>query len=120
MTDYTYRASVPPERGAALAAARRGWHVIPLIAGTKRPAVRDWEHWATCELGRIRTTWPLVHESVGDNVAQARRGPRRLPGVGIACGPSGLVVVDLDVPKPGQTPPPQYLGRVMTGEIKTG
>jgi Bifunctional DNA primase/polymerase, N-terminal len=29
-------------------------------------------------------------------------------GVGIACGPSGLVVIDLDVPKPGELPPPAW------------
>ncbi|SFQ29253.1 bifunctional DNA primase/polymerase [Actinomadura madurae] len=28
--------------------------------------------------------------------------------VGIACGPSGLVVIDLDVPKPGEHPPPEW------------
>src|SRR3954454_15315085 len=105
MTGYTYRASIPVERAAALAAGRRGWPVIPLLPGTKRPAVRDWEHWATCDTGRIRTTWPLARspEPPDSQPADQRpRQPRQLPGVGIACGPSGLVVVDLDVPKPDQ------------------
>ncbi|GLZ09534.1 hypothetical protein Acsp03_70000 [Actinomadura sp. NBRC 104412] len=28
--------------------------------------------------------------------------------IGIACGPSGLVVIDLDIPKPGERPPPEW------------
>ncbi|MGW2885254.1 bifunctional DNA primase/polymerase [Streptomyces griseoruber] len=83
---------------AALDAAERGWHVFPLRPGTKRPALhgeqscpgtgpcagghRKWEERATCDPDRIRATWA--------------HGPFN---VGIATGPSGLVVVDLDVPK---------------------
>lgn len=73
---------------AALTAARRGWHVFPLIPNDKRPAVEAWENRATVDEARITRCWSA--------------GPY---GVGIACGPSGLVVVDLDQPKPGQTPP---------------
>ncbi|MEU3242031.1 bifunctional DNA primase/polymerase [Streptomyces sp. NPDC006875] len=83
---------------AALTAAERGWHVFPLRPGTKRPALhgeascpntgpcasghRKWEQRATTDPDRIRATWS--------------RGPFN---VGIATGPSGLLVVDLDVPK---------------------
>ncbi|MEU2955424.1 bifunctional DNA primase/polymerase [Streptomyces xanthochromogenes] len=83
---------------AALRAAERGWHVFPLRPGTKRPALhgeaacpgtgpcagghRKWEQRATTDGDRIRATW--------------ERAPFN---VGIATGPSGLVVVDLDVPK---------------------
>ncbi|MGY4743343.1 bifunctional DNA primase/polymerase [Streptomyces sp. ATMOS53] len=83
---------------AALAAAERGWHVFPLRPGTKRPALHGsnacprtgvcarghlkWEQRATCDPDRIRATWS--------------HGPFN---VGIATGPSGLVVVDLDMPK---------------------
>ncbi|MEU5516100.1 bifunctional DNA primase/polymerase [Streptomyces griseoaurantiacus] len=83
---------------AALDAAARGWHVFPLRPGTKRPALhgetacpgtgpcerghRKWEQRATTDPGRIRATWS--------------RAPYN---VGIATGPSGLVVVDLDLPK---------------------
>jgi Bifunctional DNA primase/polymerase, N-terminal len=73
---------------AALTAAERGWHVFPLVPDAKRPAVEDWEGRATTDPTRIRRCWSA--------------GPY---GVGIACGPSRLVVVDLDQPKPGQTPP---------------
>ncbi|MFI9242335.1 bifunctional DNA primase/polymerase [Streptomyces sp. NPDC053086] len=83
---------------AALDAAERSWHVFPLRPGTKRPALhgeqacpgtgpcarghRKWEERATCDPDRIRATWS--------------HGPFN---VGIATGPSGLLVVDLDVPK---------------------
>lgn len=83
---------------AALDAAERGWAVLPLRPGAKRPALhggvvcpgigdcagghRKWEERATIDPDRIRRAW-------GD-----------LPfNVGIATGPSGLVVVDLDMPK---------------------
>ncbi|MEU6530447.1 bifunctional DNA primase/polymerase [Streptomyces sp. NPDC046928] len=83
---------------AALDAAARGWHVFPLRPGTKRPALhgeksctrtgecasghRKWEQRATTDPDRIRAAWS--------------RAPFN---VGIATGPSGLVVVDLDTPE---------------------
>ncbi len=76
---------------AALDAAARGWHVFPLRPDDKRPAVTRWEERATTDGDRIRRCWTA--------------GPY---GVGIACGPSGLVVIDLDTPKPEQTPPPEW------------
>ncbi|GII20843.1 bifunctional DNA primase/polymerase [Planosporangium mesophilum] len=95
----------------ALDAAARGWHVFPLRHNDKRPAFPDhaaehctgrdprcravgthvgWEARATTDPDRITRAWRITSFNVG-----------------IACGPSGLVVVDLDVPKPGQTPPPE-------------
>ncbi|GGQ82004.1 bifunctional DNA primase/polymerase [Streptomyces asoensis] len=83
---------------AALDASAHGWHVFPLRPGTKRPALhgeqacprtgpcagghRKWEERATTDPDRIRATWS--------------HGPFN---VGIATGPSGLLVVDLDMPK---------------------
>ncbi|MGW2352129.1 bifunctional DNA primase/polymerase [Actinacidiphila glaucinigra] len=83
---------------AALDAAERGWTVFPLRPGSKRPALhgeascprtgpceaghRKWEQRATTDPKRIRATWS--------------QGPFN---VGIATGPSGLLVVDLDMPK---------------------
>ena len=90
---------------AALAAAERGWHVFPLAPDSKYPALHGqdacprtgpcatghlgWEQRATTDPGRIRQCW--------------QAGPF---GIGLATGPSGLVVIDLDTPKhPGDTPP---------------
>ncbi|WP_406125630.1 bifunctional DNA primase/polymerase [Streptomyces canus] len=83
---------------AALDAAERGWHVFPLRPGTKRPALhgeaacarvgsceaghRKWEQRATTDPDRIQAAWSQAPFNVG-----------------IATGPSGLVVVDLDLPK---------------------
>ncbi|HEX5495242.1 MAG TPA: bifunctional DNA primase/polymerase [Mycobacteriales bacterium] len=74
---------------AALHAAECGWPVFPLRPDDKRPAVRDWESRATTDPDRITRCWSA--------------GPYN---VGVACGPSGLVVVDLDQPKPDDNGPP--------------
>ncbi|MFI6893967.1 bifunctional DNA primase/polymerase [Streptomyces sp. NPDC050256] len=87
---------------AALLAAEHGWHVFPLRPGDKRPALhgeqvcprlgdcagghRKWEDRATIDPDRIRRAWA-----------------DRPFNVGIATGPSGLVVVDLDMPKPNSS-----------------
>lgn len=103
MTDKTSTALL----AAALAAAARGWHVFPLRPGTKVPALhghescpgtdacRDghvgWEQRATTDPDRIRAAWS--------------HGPFN---IGLATGPSGLLVVDLDTAKPGQTTPADW------------
>lgn len=74
----------------ASAMAESGWHVFPLVPGGKRPVVRNWEQRATVDPERIARCW-----STGDY------------NIGIATGPSGLLVVDLDVMKPGQDGPPE-------------
>lgn len=66
----------------AVAAAIRGWAVFPCRPGDKRPMVDRWEQRACSDPGRVAQYWPD-----GANV-------------GIACGPSGLVVVDLDCHEP--------------------
>ncbi|MFE2502303.1 bifunctional DNA primase/polymerase [Streptomyces rubiginosohelvolus] len=80
---------------AALDAAERGWRVFPLRPRDKRPALhgeaacpgtgdcaaghRKWEQRATTDPDRIRAAWSAGAFNVG-----------------LATGPSGLVVVDLD------------------------
>ncbi len=92
-------ASVPtraPRRPAmldvALNCAARGWPVFPIRPRSKRPpAVTNWENRATTDPARIARCW--------------QHGPYN---VGIATGPARLVVIDLDVPKPGHAPPPEW------------
>ena len=81
---------------AALDAAGRGWHVFPLRPGTKVPAVRHWEHEATTDTAQIKELWTAdLRRRDWWHVPEPRN-------VGIACGPSKLVVLDLDLAKPGQ------------------
>lgn len=47
-----------------------------------------WEQRATTDPARITRAWSMAPYNVG-----------------IATGPSGLIVIDLDVPKPGEEPP---------------
>ncbi|MFD4141164.1 bifunctional DNA primase/polymerase [Streptomyces sp. NPDC058572] len=83
---------------AALDAAARGWPVLPLRPGGKRPALHGenactgtgpcagghvkWEQRATTAPDRIHAAWSAGAFNVG-----------------IATGPAGLLVVDLDKPK---------------------
>jgi hypothetical protein len=95
---------------AALEAAYYGWHVFPLRPGTKRPARPDhdaarcdgtdprcrnghtgWEQRATTDPARIRRAWTAAPFNIG-----------------IACGPSRLIVVDLDTPKLTDSPPREW------------
>lgn len=78
----------------AIAAARRGWHVFPLRTRAKRPVrtFTDWERHATRDEKAICAYW----------------GAHPAHNVAVACGPSGLVVVDVDTPKEDETPPPEW------------
>ena len=88
----THQRSTPLLLRAALAAADAGLHVFPVRPYGKAPAVRDWEHAATTDPATITDRWRL-----------------RPFNIGIATGPSGLLVVDLDTAR-GSTPPPLWAG----------
>lgn len=92
---------------SALTAASHGWHVFPLRPHDKRPARPD--HSAD----QCRRTDPRCRSGHSGWEARATTDPDRITrawqcsnyNVGIACGPSGLVVIDLDIAKEGQCPP---------------
>ncbi|GEM_PF-732239 len=97
---------------AALNCAAHGWHVFPIRPRAKKPPAfpdhnaatctgtdprcrsghTGWEPRATTDPGRIRRAWAHTPYNIG-----------------IATGPSHLVVIDLDTPKPGQAPPPAWV-----------
>jgi hypothetical protein len=73
---------IRPLLRSALSLAERGWHVFPCVPGAKRPALRgSWQDHASIEPARILAWWSRAGYNIG-----------------IACGLSGLVVIDLDVP----------------------
>lgn len=79
-------------RAWALHLAARGWHVFPITPGAKKPPVIDrWETRASTDSDQIHRWWHHTPYSIG-----------------IATGPSGLVVVDLGTTKHGQRPPDRW------------
>ncbi|MFE9575366.1 bifunctional DNA primase/polymerase [Nocardia sp. NPDC006044] len=73
-------APAPNLLDAAITHAERGFHVFPLAPHTKVPVFKKWEDKATGDLDRIRRWW--------------RRRPH--DNIAVACGPSGVHVLDLD------------------------
>jgi Bifunctional DNA primase/polymerase, N-terminal len=88
---------------SALGYAARGMHVFPVRVGRKQPLWDRWESRATRDPDTIRRVW--------------NRAPYN---VGVACGPSGLVIIDLDVLKSGSDGPPKpYPGATCGTEVLT-
>tara|TARA_R110000823_G_C15696889_1_gene476006 strand:+ start:69 stop:527 length:459 start_codon:yes stop_codon:yes gene_type:complete len=67
----------------AVAYAKRGWHVLPVFAGDKRPYF---------------PLAPAGYKSATNDVATVEKWFSDNPhlNIGIACAPSGLVVMDID------------------------
>jgi hypothetical protein len=79
-------------RAWALHFAARGWHVFPITPGAKKPPVIDrWETRGSTDPNQIHHWWRHTAYSIG-----------------IATGPSRLVVVDLDTRKHGQSTPDRW------------
>ncbi|MFT2016320.1 bifunctional DNA primase/polymerase [Streptomyces sp. 796.1] len=76
----------------AVTAQQAGWHIFPCRPGEKTPLL-EWADAATNDLRTITTWWA--------------RHPRA--NIGVACKPSGLLVVDCDMPKPS------YVAAVLAG-----
>lgn len=93
---------------AALDAAERGWPVFPLRPDDKRPAGHAE---ARCPgSGRCAAGHRTPEQRATTSQADIERCWGTAPyNVGIATGPAGLLVVDLDIPKDDDgAPPPQW------------
>jgi len=75
--------------GWALYLAGRGWPVLPLTPGDKTPFLSDWESRASTDPDLIGPYFTKYYDH----------------NIGIATGPAGLIVIDLDQPKPSQATP---------------
>ncbi|MFF3859187.1 bifunctional DNA primase/polymerase [Streptomyces sp. NPDC002209] len=83
---------------AALTAAAAGWPVFPLRPGDKRPALHGEDQCTLtgpCTGGHVK--WE--QRATTDRAAIIRCWTHKPYNVGIATGPAGLLVVDLDKPK---------------------
>jgi Bifunctional DNA primase/polymerase, N-terminal len=104
---------------AALRYAERGWYVFPLRPNDKRPAC------PAHPADRCEGNDPFCRDGHTGWAQRATTDPARITrawssspyGLAIATGPSALVVVDTDLPKPGQdTPQPSQHHNVACGE----
>lgn len=69
----------------ALHLAEHDWPLFPLAVGSKKPAVRAWEKRATTDTDRITRCWGTGRYNIG-----------------LATGPAGLLVIDLDTTDNGE------------------
>lgn len=70
-------------KAAALAHAKNGFYVIPLVENSKRPLISDWQNRATTNPLQIDSWWTEYPNA----------------NIGIACEVSNLIVIDLDTSK---------------------
>ena len=78
-------------KASALAHAKNGFYVIPLVENSKRPLISDWQNRATTNPLQIDSWW-TEHPNAN---------------IGIACEVSNLIVIDLDTSK-GAVPPSSW------------
>lgn len=97
---------MPVDIDSLIRAASRGIHVFPVEAGGKRPIMTregrlQWGDEATTDPGKIRWWWSKAPDA----------------NVGVACRPSRLLVIDLDMPKEGKVMPEKFaLPGITVGE----
>jgi len=91
---------------AAVTATQRGWHVFPLRAGSKHPALHGADR--CTQVGDCRDGHRTPEQRAVSTLTEEDRNAWRAKGwnVAIATGPSELLVVDLDVPKADDKPRP--------------
>ncbi|MEV5338900.1 bifunctional DNA primase/polymerase [Streptomyces sp. NPDC052676] len=101
ITPPTDRAARQHLLAAALCCAERDWPVIPLHPGSKRPAGHPER---SCPgTGRCAAGHRTPEQRATTDPEPIRSAWAHAPyNVGIATGPAGLLVIDLDVPKPGE------------------
>ncbi|MBP2330630.1 hypothetical protein JOF56_011015 [Kibdelosporangium banguiense] len=97
---------------AALAAVTRGWHVFPIRPGLKKPpALHGRTHCPATGICRHgHQGWEQRAMNDPDQVRWYWTSDRyRSCNIGIAAGPSRVVLVDLDIPKSDDDGPPDHL-----------
>ncbi|MFE1872961.1 bifunctional DNA primase/polymerase [Streptomyces sp. NPDC059496] len=84
---------------AALAMAGRGWPIFPLRPGSKQPALHRQDRCpltGICGGGHVK--WE--QRATTDQAVITRCWSHKPYNIGLATGPAGLIVIDLDMPKP--------------------
>lgn len=96
---------------AALAAAERGWHIFPITPMSKKPPAFPAHNEERCDgtdpwcrNGHVK--WE--QRATADPTRIGRAWSKAPYNIGLAPGRSGLVVIDLDVPKAGEQPPGRW------------
>lgn len=93
----------------ALHCAEQDWRIFPLRPQAKRPALHG--HRSCLTTGPCRDGhrgWE--QRATTDRTVLERCWEYGMFNIGVATGPSGLVVVDCDQPGPDEQPPPEWAG----------